>query len=93
MFSLYIRDAPSSADEHLWWQWTKKQAWLSMPASVLQDASSGFSGHLVLRSQRGEKCKEIENGELTVPDVASIEEKPSARSRESYQNTSIVTLI
>ena len=27
------------------------------------------------------------------PDVASIEEKPSARSRKSYQSTSIVTLI
>ena len=27
------------------------------------------------------------------PDVASLEEKPSARSRKSYQSTSIVTLI
>ena len=43
-------------------------------ASVLQDASSKFAGHLVLRSQRGDKYEEIENGEFTVPDGASIEE-------------------
>ena len=59
-------------------------------ASVLQAASSEFATLLVLRSQRDEKCEETENGQFTVPDVASIEEKPSARSRKSYQNTSIV---
>ena len=50
---------------------------------------------LVLRSQRRRKCEEIENGEFTVPDVASIEENHS-RGRENptkrSKNTSIVRL-
>ena len=47
----------------------------------------------LMRSQRGQKCEEIENGELTVPRRRIDRRKTIREVEKSYQNTSIVTLI